>query len=110
MTRDHRELRDSIAAEAEHAEVTMDADLAYRRRSSGPHLVYGLRLPAERIAQLRELAEARGVEPSVLARGWVLDHLDSAQREGDADRDRWEREVRATTDRLRQLLDERPGA
>ncbi|MGI9003243.1 MAG: hypothetical protein ACR2GH_16565 [Pseudonocardia sp.] len=110
MTQEHRQLLESIAAEAEHAESTRDADLPYQRRSSGPHLVYGLRLPAERIAQLRELAEARGVEPSVLARGWVLDQLDAAQRARDEDRDRWERDIRATTDRLRQLLDERPGA
>lgn len=110
MSREHAELIEAIAEEVEHAEATPDADLNYRRRSGGPHQVYGLRLPAERITQLRELAEARGVEPSVLARTWVIDQLDSAQRARDEDRERWEREVRATTDHLRRLLDERPGA
>jgi signal transduction histidine kinase len=54
-----------LAAEAEHAEATRDADLPY-----------GIRLPQERITQLRQLAEARGVEPSVLARAWVIEYLD----------------------------------
>ncbi|MGH3940396.1 MAG: hypothetical protein ACRDTG_17525, partial [Pseudonocardiaceae bacterium] len=72
--------------------------------------VYGLRLPAERIEQLRRIAEARGVEPSVLARQWVIDHLDSAEQARDHAGERWERDFRATTDHLRQLLDERPGA
>jgi hypothetical protein len=72
--------------------------------------VYGLRLPGERIEQLRRLAEARGVEPSVLVRHWVIEHLDAAESAGDRDSDRWERDFRATAEHLRQLLDERPWA
>lgn len=112
MTNPDPELRDKLAAEAEHAEATHDAELAYqRRRSSGGQAVYGLRLPTERIAQLRRLADARGVEPSVLARAWMIEQLDRAES-GDRDpaTDRWERDLRATTDHLRELLDERPGA
>ncbi|MGH3798579.1 MAG: hypothetical protein ACRDTD_00315 [Pseudonocardiaceae bacterium] len=63
MTDTDRELLDTIAAEA-----ARDIELPYRRRAGGTHPVYGLRLPTERIEQLRRLAEARGVEPSVLAR------------------------------------------
>ena len=110
MTRPDQELLDKIAAEAEHAETTRDAELPYRRRTRGTHPVYGLRLPAERIEQLRRIAEARGVEPSVLARQWVIDRLDAAEQLRDQAAERWERDLRATTDHLRQLLDERPGA
>lgn len=112
MTKSNPDLADKLAAEAEHAESTRDAELSYqRRRSSGGQSVYGLRLPTERIAQLRRLAEARGIEPSVLARGWMIEQLDRAEV-GDRDphADRWERDLRATTEHLRELLDERPGA
>ncbi len=74
MTTPDRELLDKIATEADHAETTGDVDLPYRRRASKTSPVYGLRLPAERIEQLRQIAQARGVEPSVLARQWVIDH------------------------------------
>jgi len=80
MTDTDRELFEKIAAEAEHAEATRDVELPYRSRAGGTHPVYGLRLPIERIGQLRRLAEARGVEPSVLARQWVIDQLDAAEK------------------------------
>jgi hypothetical protein len=104
------ELKAKIAAEAEHAEDSRDADLPYRRRRSSRSPVYGLRLPHERINQLRRLAEARGVEPSVLVRQWVIEQLEAAERGRDRDSDRWERDFRATADHLRQLLDQRPWA
>jgi len=111
MTNPDHELLDKIATEAEHAEATRDAELPYRRRrTASPHQVYGLRLPAERIEQLRRLAEARGVEPSVLARQWVIDALDAAEQFRDRAEERWERDLRSTTEHLRRLLDERPGA
>jgi hypothetical protein len=109
MTTHDHELLDKIAAEAEHAESTRDADLDYRRRTTGTQ-VYGLRLPAERIEQLRRLAAARGMEPSVLARQWVIAQLDEADSHRDAAQERWEHDIRATTEHLRRLLDERPGA
>lgn len=112
MMNQNPELADKLAAEAEHAEATRDADLPYQRRRQGSsQAVYGLRLPNERIAQLRRLAEARGVEPSVLARTWMIEQLDRAEA-GDRDTaaDRWERDFRATSQHLRDLLDERPGA
>ena len=60
MASPDRELKDKIAAEAEHAEASRDADLPYRRRRPSRSSVYGLRLPDERIDQLRRLAEAQG--------------------------------------------------
>lgn len=111
MTKPNHQLREKIASEAEHAEATPDADLHYRRRRGGRSSVYGLRLPDERIEQLRRLAEVRGIEPSALVRQWVIDHLNDAEQAlGDRDRRtaRWERDFRSTADRLRDLLDERP--
>ncbi|MGH3500760.1 MAG: hypothetical protein ACRDQA_07670 [Nocardioidaceae bacterium] len=112
MTDPNPELLDKLAAETEHAEATRDVDLPYqRRRPSGGQAVYGLRLPTERITQLRRLAAARGLEPSVLARQWMIEQLDRAETgDRNADAERWECEVRATTEHLRELLDERPGA
>lgn len=110
MTSPNQKFTDKLAAEAEHAEATRDADLPYRRRRSTRSSVYGLRLPDERIEQLRRLAAARGVEPSALVRQWVIDHLDAAEQARDPEADQWERDFRNTTEHLRQLLDERPWA
>lgn len=71
-----------------------------------------MRLPDERIGQLRRLAEARGIEPSTLVRQWVIEHLDETEQDSGGPERRaaeWERELRSTTDHLRQLLDERPS-
>jgi aryl-alcohol dehydrogenase-like predicted oxidoreductase len=112
MTRQEQSLQDKLATEAEDAEATRDAELPHqRRRRTGGQAVYGLRLPAERIEQLRQLAAARGVEPSVLARNWVIEHFDEAEAGArDLREEQWERDLRATTEHLRELLDERPGA
>lgn len=112
MTTPDPELLDKLAAEADHAEATLDTPLSYqRRRLSGTQSVYGLRLPVERIEQLQRVAEARGIEPSVLARQWMIEQLDRAESETpDPAEARWERDLRSTTEHLRKLLDERPGA
>jgi hypothetical protein len=44
-----------------------------------------------------------------LIRTWVLAQLDAARSPEDYAQ-RWERDVRATAEQLRKLLDERPGA
>lgn len=108
MTEPRRDLHNKLAAEAEHAEATRDADLPYQRRRPRRSSVYGLRLPDERIDQLRRLAEARGVEPSALVRQWVTENLDAAEQNRDPSTEQWERDIRDTTDHLRRLLDERP--
>ncbi len=112
MTNQNPDLLERLSAEADRAEATRDAKLAYRRRRpNGGQAVYGLRLPTERIAQLRRIAEARGIEPSVLARAWMIEQLDRAEAgTHNPDADRWERDLRAATEQLRHLLDERPGA
>lgn len=111
-TNPNPDLTDKLAAEAEHAESTRDAEPAYqRRRPSGWQAVYGLRLPTGRIAQRRRLAQARAIEPSVLARGWMIERLYLAEAGNrDPGADPWERDLRATTEHLRELVDEHPGA
>lgn len=102
-------LVERLAVEAEHAEATRDSPLNYQQRRSTPgQTVYGLRLPSDRIEQLRRVAAARGVEPSVLARAWLLENLDRAEAGDDSAADLWEHDVREATDRLRELLDQRP--
>src|SRR5699024_838509 len=81
MTEYNRELLDKLSDEADHAEATRDAELPYQRRRSGAQAVYGLRLPTQRIEQLHSVAAARGVEPSVLARNWVIEQLDRAEHD-----------------------------
>ncbi len=113
MTPTDRTLLDKVELEAQDAEQTRGADLTYRRKKNtkGQSVVYGLRLPPERVEQLQRLATARGIEPSALVRQWIIAQLDAAEH-GARNRgaERWERDLRATTEHLRQLLDERPSA
>lgn len=108
-----QELRDKIDAEAEAFEQATEAAADYvrhRRPAQSPSMVYTVRIPADRIEELREVAEARGVAPTALMRGWVLAQLDEATGTRESDTDQWERDFRATAEHMRQLLDERPGA
>jgi hypothetical protein len=107
-----KELLDRIAAAVEDAEMTSDEELEWTRHrepATSPTAVYSVRIPVDRIEELRQLAAERGVQPTALIRVWVLAQLDAARSPEDYAQ-RWEREVRATADQLRKLLDERPGA
>jgi hypothetical protein len=107
-----KELLDRIAAAVEDAEATSDEELEWTRHrepATSPTAVYSVRIPVDRIEELRQLAAERGVQPTALIRVWVLAQLDAARSPEDYAQ-RWEREVRATAGRLRKLLDERPGA
>ncbi len=106
-----KELADRITAAVEDAEATSDDELDWRRHqepAKNPTAVYSVRIPVDRIEELRQLAAERGVQPTVLSRNWVLAQLDAARNPEDYAR-RWERDVQATADQLRKLLDERPG-
>ncbi|MGH3854952.1 MAG: hypothetical protein ACRDR6_15950 [Pseudonocardiaceae bacterium] len=81
----------------------------HREPARSPSAVDSARIPVDRIEELRRLADDRGVQPTVLIRVWELAQLDAA-RSPDDYAQRWERDVRATADQLRKLLDERPGA
>ncbi len=49
--------------------------VAHGQPPRGRAQVYSVRIPADALAALRRLAEARGQLPSVLIRGWVLERL-----------------------------------
>jgi aryl-alcohol dehydrogenase-like predicted oxidoreductase len=96
---------DVIAAEAEHAEHHRDdapSTQGYRRTHPPrePAQVYSLRVPADRLEQLRELAADKGVTPSALMRGWVLERLDAAR----ADRRLPQAAFRELSSELEQIL------
>lgn len=58
-----KELSDQIAAAVEDAEATPDEELdrmRHREPAKSPTAVYSIRIPVERIEELRQLAAERG--------------------------------------------------
>lgn len=103
------ELLGRVAAAAADAEAHRDAEVdwvPHEAPSKSPAAVYSVRIPVDRIEELRRLATDRGIAPTALIRTWVLAQLDAA-RIGDERAQQWENDVRTTIDRLRALLDER---
>lgn len=104
-----KELLGRVAAAAEDAEAHRDAEVdwvSHEQPSKSPTAVYSVRIPVDRIEELRALAGERGVQPTALIRTWVISQLDAA-RTGDERTQQWENDIRTTIDRLRALLDER---
>ena len=67
-----------LAEEAEAAEEHRDDDIPLvrsRRPAKEPAQVYSLRIPVDKLAELRRLAEERHLTPSALMRSWVLERL-----------------------------------
>jgi predicted DNA-binding protein len=65
--------------ETEASEAARDQDATYvrsRHRSKEPSQVYSVRLPVERLEELRVLAERSHVTPSALMRRLVIEGLD----------------------------------
>lgn len=52
---------------------------------AAPTQVYSLRIPVERLAQLRRVADRRGMAPSALMRTWVLAALDAEDAESSSE-------------------------
>jgi chemotaxis protein histidine kinase CheA len=79
-------VRDMLAREAAEAKAAADAEergerqpsagQRARRQAAEASQVYSVRIPVERLAQLRRLADERGVAPTVLLRQFVLERLD----------------------------------
>jgi hypothetical protein len=46
------------------------------RRPTSPSQVYSVRVPADRLEELRRVAAKRGLQPSTLLRKWVIERLD----------------------------------
>jgi Cdc6-like AAA superfamily ATPase len=76
-----KNIAEVLAEEAEHAEQHRDDELApgYRRARPPrePAQVYSLRIPVDRLEQLRRLAADKHMTPSALMRSWVLERLDA---------------------------------
>lgn len=73
-------IREQLAAEAAEAEARKDEDPGRMHRARAQATtsnVYTVRMPADRIEELRVLAAQRGEQPSALMRRWVLEHLDA---------------------------------
>lgn len=74
------DIRKVLAAEAEDAEANRgDAPRAMvrSRNSAQPaSQVYTVRMPVERLAELKALADRSGMPASTLLREWVLERLD----------------------------------
>jgi hypothetical protein len=103
---------DRVAEAALDAEAARDVDVEWVRHEvppKNPSAVYSVRIPADRIEQLRRVAAERGVQPTALIRTWVLAQLDAAEQ-GDERRQAWEREVRETVAHLRDLVADGPLA
>lgn len=79
-------IREALAREAAEAKAVSDAEARgerepapgqrARRQTGKASQVYSVRIPVDRLAQLRRLADKRGVAPTVLLRQFVLERLD----------------------------------
>lgn len=101
------DIAELLRIEAEASEEHRDDVLPYVRHTrpaKDPSQVYSLRIPVHRLEELRLVAVAAGLEPSVLMRQWVLERLD-AERSSRGEATEAE-VVRAKLERARQLLEE----
>lgn len=79
-------IRDMLAREAADAKSVADAEergerppapgQRARRQPGEASQVYSVRIPVDRLAQLRQLADERNVAPTALLRQFVLERLD----------------------------------
>jgi hypothetical protein len=76
-----KSVRDTLAQEAAEAEAHQEEAPIGMQRASAPGRtvshVYTVRMPLDRLAELRALAEKAGEQPSALMRRWVLERLDT---------------------------------
>jgi len=65
-------------AKAEQADAEEEAGAEYFRvgTAAEPAQVYSVRIPVDRLDQLRRLAAERGLKPSALMREWVIERLE----------------------------------
>lgn len=66
----------AVADEEERGEREPAPAQRARRQATDPSQVYSVRIPVDRLAQLRALADERGETPSALLRRFVLERLD----------------------------------
>lgn len=72
-------IKETLEQEAAEAEASRDEAPArmHRARSTGTtNHVYTVRMPADKLAELRAVAEQSGEQPSAMMRRWVLERLE----------------------------------
>lgn len=72
-------IRDTLAREATEAEMRQDGPPSHMHRTKADGAtshVYTARMPADRLAELKDVAARFGEQPSALIRRWVLEQLD----------------------------------
>lgn len=82
MARPLKDVKTTLAKEAElfekHKDDAKDADdYAQPLPPRGPAQVYSVRIPVDRLTELRTLADQNDVPPSSMIRDWVLERLDA---------------------------------
>ena len=75
-TRDVRELLDEEGAAAEEMTDVETPMVRNRTNAKDPSQVYSLRLPVDRIEEVRQLAVSQSLAPTALLRRWILERLD----------------------------------
>lgn len=77
---DMSNIRTLLAEEAEASERGRDLDAPYARnrtKAKDPSQVYSVRLPVNRLEELRQVAARQHVTPSALLRRWAIERLDA---------------------------------
>lgn len=70
------DLEKLLAAEAAEVEASeSNREYVTPRPATGGSQVYTIRIPVESLEALRTLAQERGLPPSAMMRGWVLERL-----------------------------------
>lgn len=82
LARPQKDVRAILGEEAELFEKHKDdsreaSDYAKPLPPRGPAQVYSVRIPVDRLAELKTLADSQEVAPSTMIRDWVLERLDS---------------------------------
>lgn len=88
MMSEKQDLESILSEEAELFEAVRDTPPKASTRirpASGPSQIYSLRIPVDRIEELRVVAKGRGTTPSALVRQWILEKLDEEILLDDAD-------------------------
>ena len=82
MASRHDEMAAAIARaeELDALEEEREEDYVHVQPPRDPAQVYSIRIPSDRIEQLRRVARDRGTRPSTLIRDWVLQKLDDEGR------------------------------
>ena len=108
MPEREKNVEEILAEAAEDSEAGRDLpadDVRARGAPKEASKVYSLRVPEKLLAQLRQLAEVEGIEPSALMRLWVIERIEEEQDRRDG-RAAPVPDIRSKLHQARELLDE----